>query len=145
MLSCINTSEAIDNRVIEMKRGIIRKILYVIISLFLLCNFLSFSNFDETIERRALSTTQTELSIGVPHGVHMEIKNEDQGSVEAINLKAKTARNISILKCYLLAISLIIAGYTFLFLKSGGFNEITCYSRLSIVNFIHKKDGRKRR
>ncbi|WP_143008463.1 hypothetical protein [Pseudobutyrivibrio sp. YE44] len=74
----------------------------------------------------------------------MEIKNEEKNATEVVSVKEKTTKNISLLKYYLLLLSLLSTVYLFSYAYSHRINEQFSYSRLFIINYIHDKDGRKR-
>ena len=127
-----------------MRNEITKKILYAILSLFLVCNFFSTSPSDDC-KSNSLDSSDSVASISVPHGIHMEIKSEERSSSSIIINKEKSTRNISYIRFLLLIIFSIIASHT-LFCACVRVNNLSvCYSRLSIINYIHKKDGRKRR
>ena len=127
-----------------MKRGTFSKIIYVIISLFLLCSFFSIGSPDE-YEANALSTTSSVATISVPHGIHMEIKNEEKNANSVTYVKEKAPRNISFVKYLFLACLSIATSGLLLYTRPCSCNESFCNSRFSIIEFIHNKDGRKRR
>ena len=128
----------------KMKRGTFRKIIYVIISLFLLCSFFSIGSPDE-YEANALSATSSVATISVPHGIHMEIKNEERNANSEVFVKEKSQRNISFVKYLFLATLSFVTSGLLLCAVSNSCNESFCNSRFSIIEFIHNKDGRKRR
>ena len=75
-----------------MKKTIIRKIIYVFVCLFLLCNFFCLDK-DGITEADAFSYNDSpSITIHVPNGVQMEIKSEKSSSAVVASTIAKAVQ-----------------------------------------------------
>ena len=126
-----------------MKRDNIKKILYVLISLFLLCNFFQIAKDDSNNLDYSLNQSEV-IAIHVPNGVHMEIKSEKTSADLLIKTKPINVKSITSLRYILVAALIAIAGSiyfcSYFFIRRAR----VIYSRFLVVQYIHNKDGRKR-
>ena len=123
----------------------IRKTIYIIVTVFLLCNFFSFS---PEIEKDALSYGEKEsISICVPNGIQLEIKAEKNSSTQIEDtLRINSLiRSVSTLRLFLFftAVLCIECSYFLLGIDASVITN-TC-SQSFILNYIQSLDVKKRR
>jgi len=127
-----------------MRAETFRKILYLIVSLFLLCNFFSASPEYQTDSFSY--ENQKAISISVPNGIQLEIKAEKNSfsQIEETFKINASIRSYSSLKIFLLfaAVLCIKCAYYLYFFDAKRFSNTT--SQLFILNYIHREDGKKR-
>ena len=92
-------------RMTFMKKTIFRKLIYVLICLFLLCNFFCLSNGEQTSANAFSYDNRPSITIQVPNGAQMEIKSEKSTSTNTIYTATKTSqiKTISNVRFILLA------------------------------------------
>ena len=130
-----------------MKKTMIRKLIYALTCLFLLCNFFCLSNSEQTSANAFSYDDRPSITINVPNGAQMEIKNEKSASTDVTYAATKTSqiKTISNVRFILLAFFLLIAGCLYSLRNSNISISELIYSRTFIIKFIHDKDGPKRR
>ncbi len=130
-----------------MKKTMIRKLIYVLACLFLLCNFFCLSNGEQSASKAFSYDDRPSITINVPNGAQMEIKNEKIASTDVTYAATKTSqiKTISNVRFILLAFFLLIAGCLYSLRNSNISISELVYSRSFIIKFIHDKDGPKRR
>ncbi|MBR1622459.1 MAG: hypothetical protein IJ675_00910 [Pseudobutyrivibrio sp.] len=126
-----------------MRRGIGTKILHVIVCLFLLCNFLSFSE-NENSSFSYDSMEAQAISISIPHGTNMEIKTEENNPGIIAQIKTNSYKSLTALRCFFMAIILMAVGSIFLWVYAYRTILNDGLSRFLTIQYIHNKDGRKR-
>ncbi|SHJ39372.1 hypothetical protein SAMN02745725_02442 [Pseudobutyrivibrio xylanivorans DSM 14809] len=129
-----------------MKKTIIRKIIYVFVCLFLLCNFFCLDKDGHT-EADAFSYNDSpSITIHVPNGIQMEIKSEKSSSAVVASTIAKAAqlKTFSNFRYFLYTLILVILGCFYIFKRYNLFISEATYLRTFVIRFIHNKDGRKR-
>lgn len=133
-------------RMIFMKKTMIRKLIYVLTCLFLLCNFFCFNNGEQSASEAFSYDDRSSITIHVPNSVQMEIKDEKSTSSNTVYTatKANQIKTISNVRFVLLAFFLLILGCLYSLGNSCMSLSKTIYSRIFIIRFIHSKDGRKR-
>ena len=129
-----------------MKKTMIRKIIYILTSLFLLCNFFSINNGEQGASNAFSYDDTPSITIHVPNGTWMVINTEKSSRCNTINATTKTSqiKTLSNIRFILLAFLLLIAGCLYSLRKSCISITESIYSRTFIIRFIHNKDGRKR-
>jgi len=130
-----------------MKKTMIRKLIYVLTCLFLLCNFFCFNNGEQSASEAFSYDDRPSITIHVPNGAQMEIKDEKSTSSNTVYTatKANQIKTISNVRFVLLAFFLLILGCLYSLRNSSIWIFESIYSRTFIIRFIHSKDGRKRR
>lgn len=124
-----------------MKREFLKKILYILFCLFLLCNFLYVSDNNQSLSGYGEQVT---ISIPVSNGSHMEIKTEENNLNFYVNLKSNSYKSLDAIKViFFVTVLTALCGICLrtydcrVSLHEGLFNYFT-------ILYIHKKDGRKR-
>lgn len=126
-----------------MRTGNIRKTIYLIVIVFLLCNFFLFS---PEIDRDAFSyENQDAVSICIPHGVQLEIKAEKNSSTQIEDsLRINSLiRSISTLKCLLFFAAVLSIEYSYYLLGIDARVIANTCSQSFILHYIQSKDGKK--
>ena len=126
-----------------MKRDSIKKYLYAIISLFLLCNFFQIGKDESNNLDYSLNQAEV-IAVHVPNGVHMEIKSEKTSADVLIKTKPITIKSILSLRYILVAVLIAIAGIIYSCGHLFILRAKRIYSRCLVIQYIHNKDGRKR-
>lgn len=140
-------SRNVVNGMTFMKKTMIRKLIYVLTCLFLLCNFFCLSNGEQSASNAFSYDDRPSITINVPNGAQMEIKNEKSASTDVTYAATKTSqiKTISNVRFILLTFFLLIAGCLYSLRNSNISISELIYSRTFIIKFIHDKDGPKRR
>ena len=129
-----------------MKKTAIRKIIYIFVCLFLLCNFFCLDK-DGLTEADAFSYDDSpSITIHVPNGVQMEIKSEKSASAVVVSTIAKAfqLKSFSNSRYFLYTLIFVILGCFYIFKRYNLFISEATYLRTFVIRFIHNKDGRKR-
>jgi hypothetical protein len=129
-----------------MKNTIIKKIIYVFVCLFLLCNFFCLDK-DGLTEADAFSYNDSpSITIHVPNGVQMEIKSEKNVSAVVASTIAKAVhlKTFSNFRYFLYTLILVVLGCFYIFKRYNLFISEAIYLRTFVIRFIHNKDGCKR-
>lgn len=129
-----------------MKKTVIRKIIYVLTCLFLVCNFFCINKDADSVSNAFSYDDTPSITIHVPNDTWMVIKNEKSGNygLEYTATKTSQIKTISTIRVILLAFMLLILGCVYSYRNSCMSLSKTIYSRKFIIRFIHSKDGRKR-
>lgn len=126
-----------------MKHLHLKKIKYLLICLFLVCNFFCISNNDYASHNLSANHSNSSV-IHVPSGIHMELLSETNTTITLIQAKKTTQKSLSLFR-YLLFASLLIWGeILFLHIDFYYSKQRNHSSLFLIIRFIHNKDGRKR-
>lgn len=126
-----------------MIRGGFKQFLYVLISLFLLCNFFQIAKDESNGFDYSLNQAEA-ITIHVPNGVHMEIKSEKNSADVLIKSKPSTIKQISSLRYILIAILIANAGILYFCCQFFILKARRIFSPFLVIQYIHNKDGRKR-
>ena len=117
--------------------------IYVLACIILLCSFFS---FNESSHREGFYVVHQNgiTRISIPRGIHMDIKSEESHVTLVSNVKNRTPKNMSVLRYILLVLMMTAAGCVRRCTHPYGANVSIRHSGFFIIQYIHKKDGRKR-
>ena len=126
-----------------MKQCTFKRIAYLFICLFLVCNFFCISGNDA--DSNKLSTdSSSAIIMQIPNGIHMEIRGERNTTETFIQVKNNITKPYTSFRYLLLLVFFILSVLHFSYTNFYFSKLRSHFSQFQIIQFIHNKDGRKR-